>query len=270
MDRRKFLKKTSSGVLSASLLPLLSFDVNKFHVFDYYNSDAEFEIYDQKIKFNLKFEPKLLSEFDSIGESHKKIEFIGKPLDYPTFTYNVLSLKKKTKKGNEIYDLTCEFWKEDSTDLEVKMVETIFTNEFKIEIQPKKSALLKTSKGKKEYTFLFSESKDDGKSCFLTSACVFHKGLPDDCYELNTLRNLRESVMKPNPEFQKLIAEYEIVAPQMLININRAANKNEILDAIYSHLVLPSVTLIESGKNEEAIEYYGDFVEEMKNLYLIN
>ena len=34
---------------------------------------------------------------------------------------------------------------------------------------------------------------DTSGGCYLTSACMYSKGLPDDCYELETLRNFRDT-----------------------------------------------------------------------------
>ena len=74
--------------------------------------------------------------------------------------------------------------------------------------------------------------------------------------------------MKPNAKYNFLISEYEIIAPKMLININKSSNKNEVLDYIYTHLVQPSISYIESGENEVAIEHYTHFVQAMKAHYL--
>lgn len=113
-----------------------------------------------------------------------------------------------------------------------------------------------------------TSTDSDYSDCFLTSACVFHKGLADDCYELQMLRQLRETVMKPTPEYNKLISEYELIAPAMLKNIYQADNKHEILDFIYDQLVLRSILLIEHNKPEQAIAYYANFVDIMKKEYL--
>ena len=56
----------------------------------------------------------------------------------------------------------------------------------------------------------------------------------------------------------------------MLLNINKAENKNDILEVIYNQLVVPSVSLVQQGKEDDAIKYYTDFVQEMKSLYLID
>lgn len=104
--------------------------------------------------------------------------------------------------------------------------------------------------------------------CFLTSACVFHKGLSDNCYELTQLRQLREEYMRPHNIYSKLLQEYKVVAPQLLREINVAENKNQILNSIYEQLVKPAVGFLEMGEKEKAVLHYTRFVEQMKRLYL--
>ncbi|MHC8948785.1 hypothetical protein [Sphingobacterium hungaricum] len=113
-----------------------------------------------------------------------------------------------------------------------------------------------------------SSSETDNMDCFLTSACVFHKGLDDKCYELETLRALRETHMKPIPQYNSMLAEYKVIAPAMLENIYRAENKSDILECIYEQLVLPSIHLIEQNKLDEAVAYYAEFVQVMQEEYL--
>lgn len=130
------------------------------------------------------------------------------------------------------------------------------------------------------YIFLESEIiaklgyKDDftdalfNADCFLTSACVFHKGLEDNCYQLTQLRKLREEFMRPHKIYSQLLQEYKEVAPKMLEKINVAENKTQILDSIYEQLVKPSVGFLEMGEKEKAVLHYTHFVEQMKQLYL--
>ncbi len=112
------------------------------------------------------------------------------------------------------------------------------------------------------------EYKDLPENCFLTSACVAHKGLDDDCYELTQLRQLREEFMRPQKIYSNLLQEYKVVAPQMLRKINVAENRDQILNTIYEQLVKPAVGFIEMGETEKAVLHYTRFVEQMKLLYL--
>ena len=104
--------------------------------------------------------------------------------------------------------------------------------------------------------------------CFLTSACVEAKGLPDDCHELTTLRAFRDGYMKNLPEGQADICEYYHTAPAIVEKIKALPNAKEIFDRIYTELVLPCVELIESGKNEEAYVVYRDYTKTLQKLYI--
>lgn len=53
----------------------------------------------------------------------------------------------------------------------------------------------------------------DSSGCFLTSACVEAKGLPDDCSELSVLRHFRDSYLAGIEEGKAEICEYYHVAP---------------------------------------------------------
>lgn len=95
--------------------------------------------------------------------------------------------------------------------------------------------------------------------CFLTSACVFARGLEDDCYELTTLRHFRDNFMRTHAEGNELIQYYYKHAPKIVEQIEERANKKAIYDYIYTSLVLPSIALINQKQDELAMEYYAAF-----------
>lgn len=100
--------------------------------------------------------------------------------------------------------------------------------------------------------------KDEPSSggCYLTSACTFSKGLPDDCYELETLRSYRDNWLANSDEGKALIKEYYNVAPKIVSNINERKEKKDIYEMIYKEMVNPCVELIEQNKNKECLELY--------------
>ncbi len=77
--------------------------------------------------------------------------------------------------------------------------------------------------------------------CFLTTACVEHKGLKDNCYELETLRAFRDNYVKK--------------APSIVRKIKSSNNKKEILDKLYED-IQKAVKLIEGEEYEKAFELY--------------
>ena len=104
--------------------------------------------------------------------------------------------------------------------------------------------------------------------CFLTSACVEAMGLPDDCYELNTLRSFRDEYLSSYPGGRDEIDEYYLVAPKVVAAIRGSGSPIEVFKAIYNDLIQPCVHYIERGENENAHLLYRKTVDAYKQLYL--
>ena len=105
------------------------------------------------------------------------------------------------------------------------------------------------------------KNKDSSSGgCFLTSACTEARGLPDDCEELTVLRAFRDGYMKRLPHGQADICEYYQIAPVIVEKIHTLPNSKEILNQIYTDLVLPCVALIQAEKNDAAYRKYRDYV----------
>ncbi|SEF49248.1 hypothetical protein SAMN05421847_0127 [Halpernia humi] len=270
MNRKKFLKRASSGVFAAALLPILSFKKSKGVTLDKFISEHSYRV--KNIKIYLTFTITKYF-FENYENARKYIVLSAKDNNEISGEYDFVSKITKKRDGKDVFIIDCKFSSYKKTFKNEDIIYGFFGNRITLEIQDKKYAIITDSNGKKNYFKFLStivDNTDDGyyDDCFLTSACVAHKGFADDCKELTTLRNLRENIMKPDINYKNLISEYEEIAPKMLLNINRASNKGEILDSIYENLVLPSVSMVEAGDNIKAIEHYRDFVEEMKTLYL--
>ena len=111
--------------------------------------------------------------------------------------------------------------------------------------------------------------KGDSSSggCYLTSACVDAKGLSDDCYELQILRNYRDTWLRMNNEGQHLIVQYYEIAPKIVDAINMRDDAKEIYEMIYNEMVKPCVEMIEKGKMEEAMEVYKKMTLKLQEQY---
>lgn len=92
--------------------------------------------------------------------------------------------------------------------------------------------------------------------CYLTSACIIAKNLPDNCYELETLRHFRDHWLMEQENGIQLIADYYAKAPKIVSAINEDPNKISIYNQIYSNLILPCLRYIENNQFEEAKELY--------------
>lgn len=110
---------------------------------------------------------------------------------------------------------------------------------------------------------------EESSGCFLTSACVEAKGLPDDCYELTVLRKFRDTYLRFLPCGEKEIAEYYFVAPQIVSAIKNREDYLGIFGSIYTKLVKPCVNMIERGDNEKAYILYRDTIQQLRTQYLV-
>lgn len=111
------------------------------------------------------------------------------------------------------------------------------------------------------------KNEDSSGGCYLTSACVYAKGLPDDCYELTTLRAYRDNWLANQPEGKTLIEQYYAVAPKIVSVINDRADRASIYDRIYNTMVRPCVELIEKNRMDEALEMYTMMTKKLQEQY---
>ena len=107
----------------------------------------------------------------------------------------------------------------------------------------------------------------DTSPCFITSACIQAKGLPDDCYELNTIRGFRDSYIKAMPDGERILHEYYAVAPQIVAAINKTEDPRQVYSNVYEQLT-SIVELIHSGENGEVLRNYFRILNELKQRYL--
>jgi hypothetical protein len=112
------------------------------------------------------------------------------------------------------------------------------------------------------------ETESSG-GCYITTACIRSKGLPDDCHELQLLRDFRDTYVDSREEGKKLINEYYRTAPLIVQQINSRDNANEIYSELYSN-IKQAVSLIECKMYSEAFELYCNLVRELKEDYLVS
>lgn len=100
----------------------------------------------------------------------------------------------------------------------------------------------------------FDEPEDD--PCFLTSACVRARGLPDDCEELTVLRRYRDDYLRTRAGGEEAIREYYEIAPGIVNRINQREDADTIWNSVYEETILPCVAMIREGRMEDAFELY--------------
>ena len=109
------------------------------------------------------------------------------------------------------------------------------------------------------------ESSSGG--CYLTTACVVARGLPDNCTELTTLRSFRDQWLKAQPGGSEEIREYYACAPTIVKRINSCPNAIEIWNKLFDELVSPCVAMIQSGQPETAHIKYRETARQLKEAY---
>lgn len=114
----------------------------------------------------------------------------------------------------------------------------------------------------------YKKKKESSGGCYLTSACVEAKGLPDNCYELGVLRNFRDGYLAKVRGGEEEIREYYNIAPTIVNNIKKLPNSITVFEKIYEELVMPCVKLIDEGENEKAHEHYRAYTIALKELYI--
>jgi len=108
--------------------------------------------------------------------------------------------------------------------------------------------------------------KDDpAGSCFITTACVEAANLPDNCYELETLRGFRDRWITKSPGGQGLIREYYEVAPGIVRAISAQPNSRDTFSRIFDKDILPAIRLIEKGDYHIALDSYKNMVLRLKS-----
>lgn len=103
--------------------------------------------------------------------------------------------------------------------------------------------------------------------CYLTTACVTHRGLPDDCEELEVLRAFRDTVIARLPVGPELIACYYRQAPGIVAAIDAHADRTEIYEGIYE-IVRFCVDAIQSGHDAIAMAAYCEMVMNLEQTFV--
>jgi hypothetical protein len=107
------------------------------------------------------------------------------------------------------------------------------------------------------------DSKKSSK-CFISTAACQHKGLPDNCRELETLRHFRDDYLLGSAEGRALVAHYYSIAPAVA---ERLIDPNE-LEQVWK-VISRCIRAIEARKFESATKTYQAMVLRLAQKYAI-
>jgi hypothetical protein len=105
---------------------------------------------------------------------------------------------------------------------------------------------------------------DSGSGCFLTTACVSHAGLTDDCHELTVLRRFRDTYVQSFPHGRALIAEYYASAPALVASLNESGERTAQFDTLLAE-IRTIVCLIDQRQPADALHQYAEMVNRLKS-----
>lgn len=115
-----------------------------------------------------------------------------------------------------------------------------------------------------------SASHTGGGNCYLTTIMCQILGYSDNNYYLQTLRKFRNEKMKTNVNYLPLLVTYDVIGPQIVNKLNKDPHKKEIATAYFDHYITKSVTAIEEGRNQTAINIYIGMTNALAEHYNIN
>jgi len=97
------------------------------------------------------------------------------------------------------------------------------------------------------------KSRDKKKSggCFITTAACAHRGLPDDCAELQTLRRFRDEELITTPDGQALVSSYYEIAPAIAAKLKREADFEFVWECLQR-----CIRHIDNADREAAVREY--------------
>ncbi len=106
--------------------------------------------------------------------------------------------------------------------------------------------------------------------CYVTTAVCDSLGKGRDCYEINLLKNYRDSYLMETEEGSRLVNEYYDIAPTIVNRINKLEESQDIYKNIYDTYINPCIRLIENGDNEGTKELYVTMTRELQSKYFYN
>ena len=107
------------------------------------------------------------------------------------------------------------------------------------------------------------------EGCFLTTPCVAHAGLADDCEELTVLRGFRDDYLLRFDEGRRLVDEYYNIAPGIVRAIDASANRDRALDWVLRQ-VRSTARAVGDNESELALRRYAAMVARLQQRYAVD
>lgn len=103
--------------------------------------------------------------------------------------------------------------------------------------------------------------------CYLTTVACEYYELPDDCYELETLRYYRDEWLANQTYGPTVIEEYYITAPLIVKALKESENYEKTCEWLMHDVIKNCIEKIESNQMVECFNIYKEMVSILKNKY---
>ena len=114
-----------------------------------------------------------------------------------------------------------------------------------------------------------SSSRSSGSFCFIATAVCDYLGKPDDCAELTTLRNYRDTWLRNQPEWQLVIADYYNKAPFIVSKLKLSDQYEDYCQMLWDDYIQQCLQLIEDGAYKQCQLLYQKMVKHLWQLFQV-
>lgn len=108
----------------------------------------------------------------------------------------------------------------------------------------------------------------DQRLCYITTAACQSQRKPDDCYELQLLRDYRDHYLAGQKQGKELVEEYYNIAPTIVKRINKLDDAENVYMEIWTDYLVPCIQLIEQKRLDECRDVYSNMVQNLRKKYL--
>jgi hypothetical protein len=108
-----------------------------------------------------------------------------------------------------------------------------------------------------------SDNSSSDSLCFITNACTKAMNLPDDCYELQTLRAFRDKVLAKSELGKMIVERYYNIAPSIVKAIECDTNAGKIWSRVYEEIRL----IVQKIQEKEYTDAIKDYAQMTQRLY---
>jgi len=116
----------------------------------------------------------------------------------------------------------------------------------------------------------YSNSKNSGGNCYLTTMLCNILGMDDNNIYLKTIREFRNNILQKNEKYKQLLVEYDIIGPKIAEALYNDPLKDKIAKIYFENSIIPITLLINNKEYDKAINLYSKMTLNLKNFYSIN